>query len=125
MIPSPEEDGMAYDGYVCFEIAVEAGVANVVIDHPPINLFDAALLGEMGRLSAELGDDDVRLVDPALHQADITAVEGLLRERDGFDQTLAKAPAQARMQRFMEIGGQTPEGDKSLDTLPAKLADLG
>lgn len=115
---------MAYDGYVCFEIAVEAGVANVVIDHPPINLFDAALRGEMVRLSAEFGGDDgVCLVDPALHQADITAVEGLLRERDGFDQTLAKAPA--RMQRFMEIGGQTPEGDKSLDTLPAKLADLG
>ena len=117
---------MAYDGYVCFEIAVEAGVANVVIDHPPINLFDAALLGEMARLSADLGDDDgVCLVDPALHQADITAVEGLLRERDGFDQTLAKAPAQARMQRFMENGGQTPEGEKSLDMLLAKLADLG
>lgn len=54
---------MAYDGYGCFRIEVEAGIARVVIDHPPINLFDGTLMGEMARLSAELGaDDDVRVI---------------------------------------------------------------
>ncbi len=278
---------MAYEGYVCFEIAVEAGIANVVIDHPPINLFDAALMGEMARLSAELGgDDDVRVIvfrsanpdffiahadvtliqqlprdvpprsaelnffhqmvdrfrtmprvsigvlegrargggsefllgldmrfaakgrailsqpevalgilpggggtqrlprlmgraraaevifgcadfdaelaerygwvnralpprelrgfvdalarriasypaeaialaKQALNRSDVGLVEGLVDEAHAFNQTLATAPAQARMQRFMENGGQTPEGEKSLDMLLAKLADLG
>ncbi len=278
---------MPYEGYVCFEIGVEAGIANVVIDHPPINLFDAALMGEMARLSAELGgDDDVRVIvfrsanpdffiahadvtliqqlsrdvpprstelnffhqmvdrfrtmprvsigvlegrargggsefllgldmrfaakgrailsqpevalgilpggggtqrlprlmgraraaevifgcadfdaelaerygwvnramppgelrgfvdalarriasypaeaialaKQALNRSDVGLVEGLVDEAHAFNQSLATAPAQARMQRFMENGGQTPEGEKSLDMLLAKLADLG
>lgn len=278
---------MAYDGYGCFEIAVAAGIADVVIDHPPINLFDAALMGEMARLSAQLADDDalrvivfrsanpdffiahadvtliqalpsdvppradrlnffhemvdrfrtmprvsigliegrargggseflqgldmrfaargrallsqpevalgilpggggtqrlprligrgraaevilgcadfdadlaerygwvnralpadeigrfvddlarriasypaeaIALAKESLNRSDLGLVEGLIDEAHSFNQTLATAPAQARMQRFMEIGGQTAEGEKNLDDLLAKLADLG
>jgi enoyl-CoA hydratase/carnithine racemase len=44
-------------------VRVEGGIARVVIDHPPINLFDAALIGEMDRLGRALeADPDVRVV---------------------------------------------------------------
>jgi enoyl-CoA hydratase/carnithine racemase len=50
-------------GYECLRVEVEAGVASVTIDHPPINLFDAALITEMDRLGRELeAADEVRVV---------------------------------------------------------------
>ncbi len=54
---------MAYDGYTCLGIAVDGGVAWVTIDHPPINLFDLALIQEMDRVGRELE------VDPAVRVA--------------------------------------------------------
>jgi enoyl-CoA hydratase/carnithine racemase len=54
---------MAYDGYECLRFQVERGVAFVTIDHPPINLFDAALMRDLARAGAELeADDRVRVV---------------------------------------------------------------
>jgi enoyl-CoA hydratase/carnithine racemase len=54
---------MAYDGYECLRIAVEAGVAWVTIDHPPINLFDLALIQEIDRVGREVESDaGVRVV---------------------------------------------------------------
>ena len=54
---------MAYDGYECLKIRVERGVAFVTIDHPPINLFDAALIPEIRRIGEEIeADDAVRVV---------------------------------------------------------------
>ncbi len=53
----------AYEGYKCLEIRVEHGVAFVTLDHPPINLFDLALIGEMDRIGRELeADPEVRVV---------------------------------------------------------------
>ena len=54
---------MAYDGYECLRVRSEDGVATVTIDHPPINLFDMALIGEMDRVGRELeADAGVRVV---------------------------------------------------------------
>ena len=54
---------MAYDGYKCLRTRVEEGVAWVTIDHPPINLFDMALIADMLRIGEELERDDaVRVV---------------------------------------------------------------
>src|SRR2546427_10797483 len=54
---------MAYSGYDCLRIGLDRGVATVTIDHPPINLFDLALIGEMDRVGRELeADGDVRVV---------------------------------------------------------------
>lgn len=54
---------MRYDGYQCLRVQVDDGVAWVTIDHPPINLFDLALIQEMLRVGEELeGDDAVRVV---------------------------------------------------------------
>src|SRR5438445_10499068 len=53
---------MAYTGYDCLRIDLHRGVATVTIDHPPINLFDLALIGEMDRVGRELeADGDVRV----------------------------------------------------------------
>ncbi|MFM8625393.1 MAG: enoyl-CoA hydratase/isomerase family protein, partial [Actinomycetota bacterium] len=44
-------------------VSVDAGVAHVVIDNPPVNLFDLGLYGAMVRLSDSLvTDDSVRAV---------------------------------------------------------------
>jgi enoyl-CoA hydratase/carnithine racemase len=54
---------MSYEGYECLRVALERGVAFVTIDHPPINLFDLALMTEVDRLGREIeADDEVRVV---------------------------------------------------------------
>jgi enoyl-CoA hydratase/carnithine racemase len=49
---------MAYEGYECLRVAVDGGVAWVTIDHPPINLFDMKLIGDMLRVGEEIEKDD-------------------------------------------------------------------
>ena len=54
---------MSYDGYSVIRVSVDGGVARVVIDNPPVNLFDSALYADMVRVSRELAaDPDVRCV---------------------------------------------------------------
>ena len=79
---------MAYDGYECLRVRVDRGVAWVTIDHPPINLFDLALIREMDRVGQELeGDAAVRVVvlqsaDPEffIAHADVAMIEQLPRD---------------------------------------------
>lgn len=53
---------MAYEGYDCLKVRLDRGVAFVTIDHPPINLFDMALIQEMDRIGREIEEDpDVRV----------------------------------------------------------------
>ena len=40
----------AYSSYNTLEVSVEAGVATVTFDHPPINLFDMTMMEELIRL---------------------------------------------------------------------------
>ncbi len=54
---------MTYEAYECLRIRCSDGIAFVTIDHPPINLFDLAMIQEMDRVGRELADDpDVRVV---------------------------------------------------------------
>ena len=54
---------MAFEGYSCISVEVSEGVARATIDHPPINLFDVTLMGEVDRLGREIeADDSVRVV---------------------------------------------------------------
>ena len=79
---------MPYEGYECLRVEAERGVAFVTIDHPPINLFDLALMGEVDRLGVELeGDDEVRVVvfqsaNPEffIAHADVELIRGLPRD---------------------------------------------
>src|SRR3954454_15729636 len=54
---------MNTDGYTTLRVRVEDGIARATIDHPPINLFDAALIVEMDRFGREVGaDPEVQVV---------------------------------------------------------------
>jgi enoyl-CoA hydratase/carnithine racemase len=57
------EGVMAHDGYECLRIEVADGVAWVTIHHPPINLFDMKLIGDVLRAGEALENDPaVRVV---------------------------------------------------------------
>ena len=54
---------MSYENFALLKTTVDAGVATVVIDNPPINLFDMPMIEEMTRLGQQLDEDDeVRVV---------------------------------------------------------------
>jgi len=78
---------MAYDGYECLQVRTDDGVAVVTIDHPPINLFDMALIQEIDRVGRELeADAQVRVVvfqsanpDFFIAHADVALIQTLPR----------------------------------------------
>lgn len=54
---------MPYDDYTALRVELDAGVASVTIDHPPINLFDRTLYPDLSRVAGELAaDEGVRVV---------------------------------------------------------------
>jgi len=82
---------MPESAYTCLDLAREAGVATVTLDHPPLNLLDAALLSDLDRLGRELaalaGEGEVRAVvfqsaDPEyfLAHADVSLIQRLPAE---------------------------------------------
>jgi len=81
---------MSYEGYDCLRVRIESNVAWVTLDHPPINLLDLPLIGELSRLGAELQkDDDVRVVvlesaDPEFFvaHADVRLIQALPERPD-------------------------------------------
>ena len=76
---------MAYGDYQHIRIAVGDGICRATIDNPPINLLDAGLIVELGRVATEVSaDDEVRVVivdsaDPDFFvaHADITLIQRL------------------------------------------------
>ena len=70
-------------------VDIDGGVALVTIDHPPVNLFDAVLIGSLGNLAGELADDAevgavvVRSADPEffIAHADLGLIQALPRDR--------------------------------------------
>ncbi len=70
-------------------VDVDDGVASVTLDHPPVNLFDAVLIGSLWQLAGELADDDevravvVRSADPEffIAHADLALIQALPRDR--------------------------------------------
>ena len=80
-----------YQELNCFSVAVDAGVANVLIDHPPINLMDVELMVDLNRLGKSLEQDDgvrvvvMRSADPEffIAHADLNLI--LQSRADGYD----------------------------------------
>lgn len=76
---------MAYDSYQCLRIRIDRGVCFATIDHPPINLFDVALMQEIDDLGRQIeADPDVRVVvfdsaDPEffIAHADVSLIQQL------------------------------------------------
>jgi enoyl-CoA hydratase/carnithine racemase len=80
---------MAIQAHEGLHVDVEEGVAFVTLDHPPVNLFDAVLIGSLWGLAGELADDDevraivVRSADPEffIAHADLALIQALPRDR--------------------------------------------
>ena len=80
---------MAIQAHEGLHVDVDDGVAFVTLDHPPVNLFDAVLIGSLWELGGELADDDevraivVRSADPEffIAHADLALIQGLPRDR--------------------------------------------
>ena len=54
---------MTYERYECLQVAVRDGVAAVTIDHPPINLFDIALMRDLMTFGQAVEtDSEVRVI---------------------------------------------------------------
>ncbi|RJP71093.1 MAG: enoyl-CoA hydratase/isomerase family protein [Candidatus Abyssobacteria bacterium SURF_17] len=65
----------------------------------------------------------IALAKASVNASELPTIEGLLEEAHYFNQSLATQPAQKRMARFMEIGGQTPQAELDLEPLVQKLSD--
>lgn len=116
---------MAYQDYQLIRITIDGGICRATIDHPPINLLDVSLIGEISRLTDDIGADDgvrVLVVDSAdpeffIAHADVELILGLPTDDTGLHDELS--PFHALMERFrtlpqatiavIEAGAQTRE----------------
>ncbi|MEM7410564.1 MAG: enoyl-CoA hydratase/isomerase family protein [Myxococcota bacterium] len=65
----------------------------------------------------------IALAKASVDAADETLRDGLLEEAHLFQQTLGTPGARDRMARFLEVGGQTPDGERDLASLLQRLSD--
>lgn len=65
----------------------------------------------------------VRLAKESVNQSDRPLMEGLAEEAYLFDQTLRTDGAKRNMRKFLEIGGQTREGELRMGDLAAELGE--
>jgi len=74
-----------HQGFESLRVEVSDGVAEICFDHPPINLMDAVLIGDLFRLAPRLAADDrvkvvlFRSADPDffIAHADVTLIQSL------------------------------------------------
>lgn len=53
----------SYDEYTSLRVAIDAGVARVTLDNPPVNMLDTALINELHDFAGAVrGDDRVRVI---------------------------------------------------------------
>ena len=55
------------DEYQCLHLEKRGGIATITIAHPPINLFDVALMGELDRAGRDV-ETDPGFVEPKLNR---------------------------------------------------------
>jgi enoyl-CoA hydratase/carnithine racemase len=100
---------MAYDDYRLLHVTVERGICRATIDHPPINLIDAALMDEIDRLTTDVANDEslrVLIVDSAdaeffIAHADVELIMGLPVDDIGRHDELSAF--HALMERFRTL----------------------
>jgi len=131
---------MRYDGYSTLRVEIDAGVAFVVIDHPPINLLDLPMMTDMDRLGRELTEDTaVRVVvfssaDPEffIAHADVALIEQLpttvdeTRSELGFFHAMVDRLRTLPQATIAKIEGRTRGGGSELIlSLDMRFAAIG
>lgn len=81
-----------------------------------------AYVDGLARRVATFPPSAVRLAKESLHNSDTDPVPGLVEESWLFAQLMADPVATTAMSAFLELGGQTPEGEKRVQDLAAEVA---
>ena len=101
------------------ETAERWGYLNRIFDPDQIEPFVVRL----ARRIASFPPSAVRVAKESVNNAERTLLEGLFEEAYLFEQLMRTEPARRNMQRFMDIGGQTREGELRMDELCAELGN--
>lgn len=101
------------------ETAERWGYLNRIFGADGIGPFVAALAERIASFPIEA----VRLAKEAVNGAEQPLAEGLIDEAYLFQRLLRTDSAQSAMRRFLEIGGQTREGELQVAELSRRLAD--
>ena len=112
--PDATKTPMQYADYTTLHVAVQARVAYVTIDHPPINVLDARLMTELDRFAATVREDtQVRVIvfqsaDPEFFIAhgDMNFVDdpnSFARLTIGDDDDTSLNPMQKLHERFRKL----------------------
>ncbi len=88
---------------------------------PPEDL-DAYVDG-LARRVASFDPDAVRGAKHSLLRAQVEPTDGLIDETHIFNTLQASDSAQQLLQRFLELGGQTPAGELRMEDLAAEIAE--
>jgi len=99
------------------ETAERWGLLNRIFEPAEIGPFVADLAERIASFPA----DAIRLAKQAVNAAELPLAEGLVEEAYLFQQTLRTEGAQRNMRRFLELGGQTREGELRVDELSREL----
>jgi enoyl-CoA hydratase/carnithine racemase len=99
------------------ETAVQWGWLNRALPADGIESFVSGLAQRIAGFPA----DAVRLAKQAINGADLPLAEGLAAESFLFQTSIRTPDARAAMARFLEIGGQTREGELRVADLSAQL----
>ena len=106
----------------CDEIDAETaerwGWVNRVLPRDALATFVDRLTDRIARFPAHA----VAAAKASVLRAEAGVTEQLLAEGDAFAATLGEPSAWAAMERFLERGGQTPEGERRLGALAGELA---
>jgi len=100
------------------ELAERYGYVNRAL--PPAEL--GPFVERLARRIASFPAQAIALAKASVDAAERPTAEGLIEEAHYFNQTLATAPAQERMARFLALGGQTREVELDLGGLVDRLA---
>ena len=101
------------------ETAERWGYLNRIFDADDIGPYVAALARRIGSFPPQA----VRLAKEAVNSAERPLSEGLADEAYLFQRLMRTDDARRNMQRFLEIGGQTREGELRIGELNAQLGE--
>jgi enoyl-CoA hydratase/carnithine racemase len=101
------------------ELAERYGWLNRAL--PPDEL--ASFVEQLAFRIASFPAQAIALAKEAVDAAERPTVEGLLEEAHAFNRALADPSSRIRMERFLEIGGQTREGELHVARLVERLSE--
>jgi enoyl-CoA hydratase/carnithine racemase len=101
------------------DLAERYGYLNRALPPAEIGPFVERLAFRIASFPAEA----IALAKAAVNAAELPTVEGLLEEAHYFNQSLATSAARRRMERFLALGGQTPEAELDITSLIDRLAE--